>query len=162
MPGMTDRNELNEHGARFRQALIENAAQAFGNKPSDAVRLSPDEEIEEWLRPTSPAALRTLELGGSPEEAEQANVMWAAYLKQQQAQAKAQGATSEQLQQAGLTDDLIFKQCRAQAYELARTNAHGNPKKMVEYHKNILKRIAERQQQPQMSYATMSGGEGDA
>jgi hypothetical protein len=158
--------------AQTRERLIKGVAVGLGGKARDAVGLSPDDEIAEYTRPTSPAALKALEMGAPIEEAYRANAMWANQLKTEQAQIRAQGQQAgmtpeqihAQLQQAELTDDQIFKACLGQAWELARANGKDDAKATAAYHERILQRIAARQQkqkqQAQPTYETLPGEEG--
>jgi hypothetical protein len=149
-----------------RKRLIKGVAAGLGGKAQDAVRLSPDDEVAEYSRPTSPAAQLVLRRGGSLDEAYRANAMWANQLKQEQATIKQAGQQAgqapeeiaAQLAQAGRTDDQILKECMAQAWELARANGQDDERTKVDYHERMLKRIAARQQRP--ADETLPGTEG--
>jgi hypothetical protein len=145
MPEEQSRSEqLGKLGTDYRQAMIETMAQAWGSRPSDAHPLSHEEEMRLWLAPTSPAAVEAFKQGATHEEATQANQMWAHELKRQQADAVAQGATPEQLDAAGLSDDKILQTCRAHAWSRGKANAKNDPKLEVQFHE----RMAERARSP--------------
>lgn len=138
-------------GADYRQTRIEAMAKRYGGKASEAVALSPDEELAQYRKPTSMAAQIVLQRGGSIEEAEQANALEAQHLKQQQFMMRSQlqqsGATADQmlkaLTDAQLTDDLIFKQTRAMAWELAKANGKNDIVEETAYHEKMVKKLQE-------------------
>ena len=144
-------------GAQYRQKFIEGMAAAYGNRPRDAQPISHDKELELWLRPTSPAAQRALQMGGTPEDAMTANRLWAQYMRQQADQMRQGGATADQIKQAGLSDEQIFQACRSDAYDLGLQNGHDDPVETVKYHEKMAKRAAERAAQRQ-TYQTVGDG----
>jgi hypothetical protein len=138
-------------GADYRQRLIESMADRYGGKASEAVALSPDEELAQYRKPTSMAAQIVLQRGGSIEEAEQANALEAQHLKQQQFMMRSQlqqsGATADQmlkaLTDAQLTDDAIFRTTRAMAWELAKANGKNDIAEETRYHETMVKKLQE-------------------
>ena len=168
MAGDTDtRSEkFKEFSGQFYQRLVEGVAGVYGGKAANAVGLTPDQELERWLQPTSPAAVRARELGGSPEDAEAANRLWAHAMKgeqlkirEQMLQAGAPPAAIEQaLVQQGISDDAIFATCRKYAHELGRTNGHNKPKEIVAYHQKMAEKAMARRA-PAMTYADVAGEE---
>src|SRR5688572_1917545 len=97
----TRSDRFQEFAGEYFNRLVKGTAQLYGNKPADAVTLSADEELELWERPTSPAAQRALEMGGSLEDAQRANALWAHAMRGQQQIAR------QQLEQQGATPDQI-------------------------------------------------------
>lgn len=159
----TQSDRFKEFGGRYFQRLVEGTAQVYGGKPADAVNLSPDEELDLWEKPTSPAAMRAYEIGASEEDARRANTLWANAMKGQQEivtrQMQQQGAEPGQIQEAlksqGLTDDAIMATCRKHAYNLMKQNGHNSPKEEVAYAKRVQERAARRRA---MTYQTVQGG----
>jgi len=139
-----------KQGIEYRQRLIERMAAAVGNKASDAVKLSPSEELQRYMQPTSDAAKIALQKGGSLADAEHANALSAADMKMQQQamtdQLKQQGANPDQifqqLQGANLTDAQIFAFHRKYADELAKTQSMSDPAKEVAYHEKMTEKVA--------------------
>lgn len=151
----TRSDRFKEFAGEWFEKLVQGTAQVYGGKASDAVKLSPDEELTRWLQPTSPAARRAYEIGGSDEDAEVANTFWAHGMMGEQAKIVAQmqqaGAMPNDiataLEQQGLTDDQIFAACRSVAHQLGKQNSQNSRRKEAAYHK----RMAERAQQMRMS-----------
>jgi hypothetical protein len=159
-----------KYGEDFYQNLVKTTAQVYGGKAVDAVKLSPDEELKLWLKPSSDAAVKVYELAarrGMPIEqadihAQQANSLWAHGMKGQQIQiiqqAQQAGATPEQindiLKHEGLTDDQIFATCRRDAYNLGKQNGKNDPAEEVAYHQRMAEKAAA-QQAPDMTYQSL-------
>lgn len=159
MPDTSKRDDIVKQAAEAFSGAIEGAANVWGGHASDAAALSPDEELKLYRMPTSPAARRAFELGGSLQDAERANAMWA---QSQQATANqirqagmARGATSDQitqvLSQHNLTDEQIFAQARQHAATLAKQNGRNKPTAEVEYHERLAKRLHEQRSSEQAS-----------
>lgn len=165
----TRSQEFQEFSGKWFDRLVKGTAQVYGNRPADAVTLSPDEELRLWRRPTSPAAQKAYELGGTDEDAERANSLWAHAMRGQQQitrqQLQAAGAAEEDIHaalvQQGLTDELIFATCRRDAFNLGRQNSRNSPKHEVAYHKRLAEKdAAERAKRLLPSYATTAEAEG--
>lgn len=159
---------VGEIGVAYRQRLIDRMVQAVGNRASDAVKLSPDEELQRWMLPTSDAAQIALRNGGSFTDAEQANALSAQDAQQQQAgmtaQLLRQGATTDDvfkaLSQAGLTDEQIFQAHRKYAYALGKSNSGGKPSKEVAYHVSMSEKAAAyRARRPEIQTLSQEQGE---
>lgn len=140
-----------KQGIEYRARLINRMVQAVGSKASDAITLSQDDELQRYMRPTSPAAEIALENGGTLADAHAANTMYAQQLKAEQQQMTAQMQQQrlsaddqfKQLQQAGLTDEAIFATCRKYADELAKTQSMADPAKEAAYHEKMTQKAAE-------------------
>jgi len=117
MPDATRVEDFGRQGADFRQSLIKAMAQVYGGVSSNGKQISHERELEEWMKPTSPAAQQALQMGGTHEDAVRANQMFAAWMKSQ-----------------GATDEDIARTCRAGAYELGKTNSENDPEKEHKYH----------------------------
>lgn len=134
----------------FRQRMIDRMVQAVGGRASDAVKLSPSEELQRYMQPTSDAAAIAIKNGGSLADAEHANAISAADMKlQQQAltrHLRQTGATTDQifqqLQQANLTDAQIYTYHQKYADELAKTAGMNDPAKEADYHSKMVAKVA--------------------
>jgi hypothetical protein len=151
---------LGEQGAKYRQALIENMAKVYGNRPSDAQPLSNDEELRLWMLPTSPAAVEAFKRGATLEEAAEANRLWAEGMKAQQQRLRLQGVPDKEIHAQGWSDEAIFKTTRAHAYERGKANAKDDPATEADYHQKMAQRAAQKRAQ-QMSYQTVGEGGAD-
>ena len=158
MAGQHDKTrsqQLGEAGVAYRQRLIDKGIEAVGKQASDAVKLTPEQELQRWLLPTSDAAKLALQRGGTMDDAIMANQMSANHAKAQQqqivAQLQQQGASAadiaKALQQAQLSDDQIFQAHRKYAYQLGKSNSFGKPSKEVEYHQHMSEKAAEQRAQ---------------
>lgn len=143
--------QIGKRGAEYRQALIENMARVYGARPSNAQPLSHAEELRLWELPTSPAAVEALKMGGTLEEAREANRLWAQTMKDQANQMRQDGATEAQVHEAGLSDDAIFKTTRKHAYERGKANGKNDPAIEAEYHAKMAERAA-KARATQMTY----------
>ncbi len=170
MAGQTDESRaetIGKIGVSYRQRLIDRMVQAVGNRASDAVKLSPEEELQRWMLPTSDAAMIAFKNGGSLADAEQANALSAQDAKQQQAalttQLQQQGASPEDvykaLKQGGLTDDQILQGHRKYAHALGKSNSGGKPSREVAYHQTMSEKAAALRAAQQPTITTV-GGEG--
>lgn len=119
------RDRLPEMGGEYRRALIASMAKVWGDRPSNAVKIDSKRELGLWMQPTSPAAVAAIDAGGTPEEVEQANALWAA-------QMKADGASDEE----------IFKTCRRFAYALGKQHAKADLTKETAYHEEMAAKAA--------------------
>ena len=117
MPDATQIEKFGKQGANFREALIRGMAAAYGGVSSNGAKISHERELEEWMKPTSPAAQQAIKMGGTFEDAVAANQMFSSWMKSQ-----------------GASDEDIAKTCRAGAYELGKTNGQNDPEKEHEYH----------------------------
>ena len=147
----TDYDRFREFAGKARAHVIEGMAKVYGGHARDDVRLSGEEEINEWRRPSSPAALKVLEQGGTLEDAERANAMHAEYLKGQQAAARQLGWDAKKLAEAGLDDDGIFRQCRAQAWEMTRANGKASITEQIAYQERMEAKVAAHRAKQQAS-----------
>lgn len=153
--------QYGEQGAKFRQALIEKMAEAWnGGKSSTAAPINYEREVELYRLPTSPAALEAYKLGGTIEEAEEANRLWAQGMKQQQAEMKAQGAKPADIAAAGLSDEQIFAACRKHAFELGRQASRDDPERENAYHEKMTAKLTKLR--GGMSYETVGEEAPDA
>lgn len=170
MAAQTDKSRsaiIGEAGVLLRQRLIDRMVQAVGNRASDAVKLSPDEELQRWMLPTSDAAMIAFKNGGAFADAEHANALSAADAKNQQsaitAQLQQQGAGPEDvfkaLTQAGLTDDQIFQAHRKYAHALRKSNGRGKPSHEVAYDERMAEK-AQLHRAAQQPTITTVGGQG--
>lgn len=170
MAGQTDQTRaqiVGKEGLGYRRRLLDRMKQAVGNRASDAVKLTPDEELQRWMLPTSDAALIALKNGGTLSDAIEANTLSVNAARQQQQmltqQMTAQGAKPDDvfkvLQQQGLTDDQIFQAHQKYAYGLGKSNSGGSPAKEADYHERMAgKAWALRQQTQQPSIQTVEQG----
>ncbi len=148
----TTSDAFKQFSGEYFQRLVEGTAGVYGGKARDAVRLNPDEEIELWLKPTSRAAIKALEMGGTIDDARAANTLYAHALRGEQIEMKRQlqmaGATPDQILEAlsarGVTDDQIMQVTRREAYNLGKQNGQNSPKKIAEYHRKIAEKVAQR------------------
>lgn len=165
MPAPPSRAEqLGKQGADFKQALVKAMARAYGERSSNAAPISHERELELYMQPTSPAALEALKMGGTPQDAEEANRMWAVGMRQQQEQMRqaglAAGTPQEQVDQqihdAGLSDEAIFQACRQHAFELGKQHSQDDPEKEVQYHDRMATK-AQQQRASRMGYTDVTG-----
>lgn len=166
----TSGDKFQKFAGEWFDRLVKGTAQMYGGKAMDAEKLSPDQELELWMKPTSPAALKALELGGTDADAEQANVLWAHAMRGQakiiRQQMAGQGALPEQIHETlksqGLTDEMIAAECRKHAYNLGKQNGHNDPKEEVAYHKRMAEKAAARRaaQAGEVSHAATEAAPG--
>jgi hypothetical protein len=157
----TTSERIGKLGGAYREALIKSMAEAYGERPANAERIDHERELMMWMMPTSPAALEAFKRGGTLQDAEEANRLWAQAKKAEQQAALQQGATPEQLKEAGLTDDAIFGASRKYAVARAKAHGKGDPKLEVEWHEAQAKKAAEwraKQQQPTQPTITSQPG----
>lgn len=147
---------LGEAGAKYREALIPFMAKIWGDMPSTAQQISHDRELELWERPTSPAAQQAFALGGDLATAQLANQQWANGMRAEQTRLRqsleAQGVPRDQIpkqiQQAGLSDDAIFKACRKDAYEMGKTAAKDDPEREIDWHAKMAEKARAKRARP--------------
>lgn len=151
MPDENRQQNFNEFAGKYRARLIEGVAAAYGNKARDAETLSPQEELRLYRMPTSDAALRVFQMGGTLQDAERANAMMANEMKGRADQIRTagleRGMSSDEiaalLAEQQLTDEAIFAQTRKHAYRLGKQNGHNDAAQEVDYHGRMTKRLQE-------------------
>lgn len=114
-----------ELGAEYRQMMIREMANIWGGRATNAVKPDKNQELALWMQPTSPAAEKALAAGGTAQEVETANAMWAAHMKSQ-----------------GATDEEVFRVCRKFAYQLGKSEAKADLAKEFAYHEQMAQRAA--------------------
>jgi hypothetical protein len=114
-------------GAAYKSALLENMARLMGGRPSHAAQVDAEHELDLWLQPTSPAAQQAIQMGGTLQDAQRANAMWA-----------------QEMRNAGATPEDIAQTTRRFAVERATAHGQGDPEKIVAYHEKMAKKAAER------------------